>query len=322
MNEEFVRFWPQTASSYAANVDWLVFAFTVMMMFFVVPVFVLLTLFAFRYRKGTKVLRDHRPRGSMKVELTWIAIPFVGAMVIYLVSARLYYEVRTPPPDAMEIQVVAKQWMWKFQHPDGQREINTLHVPVGRPVKLNMISQDVIHSLYFPDLRVKQDVLPGRYTQLWFEANKTGRFDAYCAEYCGTDHSHMLANLIIQPAQEYEAWLEQAGSSGSLAEQGEALFRQFGCSGCHGEASVAHAPNLAGLYGRRVALRNGQSIIADDGYIRDSILLPNKQVVAGFEPIMPSFDNVLDEEAVLRLTAYIKSLGRAGEGGQDEPEQP
>lgn len=322
MNETFVRFWPQTASDYAGNVDWLVFAFTGMMMFFVVPVFVLLLLFSFRYRKGTQVPRDHRPRGSMKVEMTWIALPFVGAMVIYLVSAKLYYDVRTPPPDAMEIQVVGKQWMWKFQHPGGQREINTLHVPVGQPIKLNMISQDVIHSLYFPALRVKQDLLPGRYTQLWFKATKTGRFQAYCAEYCGTDHSRMLADLVILPAQEYAAWLEQAGTSESLADQGGALFRQFGCSGCHGAANVAHAPNLAGLYGRRVALQNGESVLADDGYIRDSILLPNKHVVAGFEPIMPSFDNVLDEEAVLRLTAYVKSLGHAGEGGQHDADQP
>lgn len=322
MNETFIRFWPETASRYASNVDWLVFAFTGMMMFFVVPVFVLLVLFAFRYRQGTKVPRDHRPRGSMKVEMTWIALPFVGAMAIYLVSARLYYEVRTPPPDAMEIQVVGKQWMWKFQHPSGQREINTLHVPVDQPIKLNMISQDVIHSLYFPALRVKQDLLPGRYTQLWFKATKTGRYQAYCAEYCGTDHSRMLADLVILPAQEYAAWLEQAGTSESLADQGGALFRQFGCSGCHGEANVAHAPNLNGLYGRRVALENGDSVLADDGYIRDSILLPNKHIVAGFEPIMPSFDNVLDEEAVLRLTAYIKSLGHIGEGGEDGSDPP
>ena len=166
MNDDFLRLWPQTASDHAGSIDWLIWSFTGMMTIFVVPVFVLTILFAIRYRKGTKVRRDHRPRGSMKVEMTWIVLPFIGSMIIYLVSAKLYYEVRTPPVDAMEIQVVAKQWMWKFQHPGGQREINTLHVPVGRPVRLNMISQDVIHSLYFPALRIKQDLLPGRYTQL------------------------------------------------------------------------------------------------------------------------------------------------------------
>ncbi len=316
---EFVRLWPQTASEHAHSIDALVWSFTGMMTIFVVPVFVLTILFAIRYRKGTRVPRDHRPRGSMKVEMTWIVLPFIGSMIIYLVSAKLYYEVRTPPADAMEIQVVAKQWMWKFQHPGGQREINTLHVPVGRPVRLNMISQDAIHSLYFPALRVKQDLLPGRYTQLWFNATEAGRYEAFCAEYCGTDHSKMLATLIVQPPQEYERWLSQAGASESLAEQGAVLFRQFGCSGCHGPASVAKAPNLQGLYGRRVALDDGSSVLADQAYIRDSILLPHKHIVAGYEPIMPSFANVIDEEGVLRLTAYIQSLGQVGEGGQGEP---
>ncbi|TYP66038.1 cytochrome c oxidase subunit II [Stutzerimonas stutzeri] len=326
MNDDFLRLWPQTASEHANSIDWLIWSFTGMMTIFVVPVFVLTILFAIRYRKGTKVRRDHRPRGSMKVEMTWIVLPFIGSMIIYLVSAKLYYEVRTPPVDAMEIQVVAKQWMWKFQHPGGQREINTLHVPVGRPVRLNMISQDVIHSLYFPALRIKQDLLPGRYTELWFNATEAGRYEVFCAEYCGTDHSKMLATLIVQPPQEYARWLSQAGASESLAEQGEVLFRQFGCSGCHGPAAVAKAPKLDGLYGRRVALENGSSVVADQAYIRDSILLPHKQIVAGYESIMPSFANVIDEEGVLRLTAYIQSLGKVGhapgtidERGQGEP---
>ncbi len=319
MGEAILRIWPQAASAYAKDLDWLIFGFTGMMMIFVLPVFVLLVVFSFRYRMGIKVPRDHRPRGSRNVELTWIALPFIGAMIVYVASAKLYYYVRTPPADALEIQVVAKQWMWKFQHPGGQREINTLHVPAGRPVRLNMISQDVIHSLYFPALRIKQDLLPGRYTDLWFEADQTGTFDAYCAEYCGTDHSRMLARLIIQPADEYQQWLQQAGDSHSLASEGELLFRQFGCSGCHGPANVAHAPPLTGLYGRRVQLADGTEVLADQAYIRDSILLPQKQIVAGFEPIMPSFANVLDEEAVLRLVAYIRSLD---EGDMVQPLEP
>ncbi|WP_120995032.1 cytochrome c oxidase subunit II [Stutzerimonas urumqiensis] len=324
MDDEFLRLWPQAASDHAHAIDWLIWSFTGMMAIFVVPVFVLTILFAIRYRKGTRVSRDHRPRGSMKVEMTWIVLPFIGSMIIYLVSARLYYEVKTPPADAMVIQVVAKQWMWKFQHPGGQREINTLHVPVGRPVRLNMISQDVIHSLYFPALRIKQDLLPGRYTALWFSATETGRYEAFCAEYCGTDHSKMLATLIVQSPQEYQRWLSQSGASESLAEQGEVLFRQFGCSGCHGPAAVAKAPTLEGLYGRRVALHDGTSVIADQAYIRDSILLPHKQLVAGYEPIMPSFSNVIDEEGVLRLTAYIQSLGEGeqGEPHADSPRNP
>lgn len=322
MDELFMRLWPVAASQYAGEVDRLVFSFTGMMMFFILPVFILAALFTFRYRRGSRVSRDHRPRGNRWLEMTWILLPFIGSMAIYLSAAKLYYQARTPPDDALEIQVVAKQWMWKFQHPGGQREIDTLHVPAGRPVKLNMISEDVIHSLFFPALRVKQDVLPGRYTQLWFNADKTGRFEGYCAEYCGTDHSHMLATLVIQPPEDYARWLEQAGTSDSLAEQGAALFRQYGCSGCHDRASQIHAPPLEGLYGRRVALADGGSVEADDGYLRDSILLPQKQVVAGFEPIMPSFANLLDEDQVLRLVAYLKSLGAQKEEDQNAPAGP
>ncbi|WP_058545215.1 MULTISPECIES: cytochrome c oxidase subunit II [Pseudomonas] len=319
MNENtFIKFWPEQASHYAGQVDWLVATFTGMMLLFVLPVFVCLLVFSFRYRQGTKVPRDHRSIGNHKIEITWIALPFLGAMVLFVLSSRLYYVSRTPPADAMEIHVVAKQWMWKFQHPGGQREINALHVPVGRPVKLNLISQDAIHSLYFPVMRNKQDALPGTYTHMWFEANKPGTFEGKCAEYCGTDHSTMRVKLVVLKPEEYERWLEESGTSKSLARQGEGLFRQFGCSGCHvdrPDGALVHAPPLSGLYGRAVALADGGKVIADSGYIRDSILLPQKQITAGYEPIMPTFSNVLDEEAVLRLVAYIKSLATPQQNG-------
>ncbi|MFK4134749.1 cytochrome c oxidase subunit II [Pseudomonas luteola] len=319
MNEStFMHFWPDQASSYAGQVDWLVITFTGMMILFVLPVFICLVVFSFRYRRGSQVPRDHRPAGNHKIEITWIALPFIGAMILFVLSSRLYYVSRTPPLDAMEIHVVAKQWMWKFQHPGGQREINTLHVPMDRAVKLNLISQDVIHSLYFPVMRNKQDALPGTYTHMWFKASKTGIFDGKCAEYCGTDHSAMRVKLVVLRPQEYERWLRQSDTSESLAEQGEGLFRQFGCSGCHAEGSMVRAPRLEGLYGRNVALADGSQVVADDGYIRDSILLPQKQITAGYEPIMPTFANVLDEEAVIRLTAYIKSLGVTQRKGDTE----
>ncbi|TRX73750.1 cytochrome c oxidase subunit II [Pseudomonas mangiferae] len=304
----FVRLWPEQASHYAAQVDWLVIGFTGMMAMFVVPVFVFMWVFIFRYRRGHAAERDHRPSGSLKVELTWMVLPFIGALVLFVYSARLFFEARVPPADALEIQVTAKQWMWKFQHTGGQREINTLHVPAERPVKLTMISEDVIHSLFFPSLRVKQDVLPGRYTEMWFQAERPGTYDVYCAEYCGTDHAAMTARLEVLSPSDYQRWLEGADEGRSLAAQGEALFRQFGCSGCHGAASVTRAPPLEGLYGRSVALADGSRVVADDAYLRDSILLPQKQVVAGYAPVMPTYANVMDEEAVARLVAYLRSL--------------
>jgi len=320
MNEStFIKFWPEQASQYAGQVDWLVVTFTGMMLLFVLPVFICLLVFSFRYRVGSKVPRDHRSIGNHKIEMTWIVLPFLGAMILFVLSSRLYYISRTPPADAMEIHVVAKQWMWKFQHPGGQREINTLHIPQGRPVKLSMISQDAIHSLYFPVMRNKQDVLPGTYTYMWFEANRPGSFEGKCAEYCGTDHSTMRVRLIILKPQEYEQWLQESDTSQSLARQGDDLFRQFGCSGCHAagpDASLVRAPPLEGLYGRNVALADGSHAIADSAYIRDSILLPQKQITAGYEPIMPTFSNVLDEESVIRLVAYIKSLATTQPNGE------
>jgi cytochrome c oxidase subunit 2 len=313
MNEDsFVHLWPKAASAYASQVDWLVITFTGVMVLFVLPVFFFLVYFGFRYRKGSRAPRDHSPQGNWKVESIWIVLPFIGAMVLFILSSRLFYEARTPPADALEIQVTGKQWMWKFQHPGGQREINALHVPAERPIKLTMISEDVIHSLYFPALRLKQDVLPGRYTQMWFQADETGSYPAYCAEFCGTDHAAMLARLEVLHRQEYERWLQQADTSQSLAQQGAGLFRQFGCSGCHSTGAAIRAPRLEGLYGRSVALADGSRAVADEGYIRDSILLPSKQVVAGYQPFMPTYANVLDEDAVLLLTAYIKSLGVEG----------
>jgi len=309
INDTFMRLWPEQASQYAGQVDELVIAFTAMMVFFVLPVFVALWVFIYRYRRGRPANRDHRPESDLRIELTWIILPFIGAMAIFGYSAYLFFQARTPPDDALEIQVTARQWMWKFQHQDGQREINALHVPARRPVKLTMISEDVIHSLFFPSLRIKQDVLPGRYSMLWFEAAHSGTYEAYCAQFCGTDHAAMLARLVVLDPADYQDWLQNSGSHDDLAAQGKALFRQYGCTGCHeSQAAAGRAPPLENLFGRQVALADGSHVLADDGYLRDSILLPQKQVVAGFAPIMPTYSNLLDEEAVQRLVVYIRSL--------------
>jgi cytochrome c oxidase subunit 2 len=309
INDAFIRLWPEQASSYAVQVDWLVIAFTAMMAFFVLPVFVALWLFIFRYRRGQAADRDHRPESDLRVELTWIVLPFMAALTIFGYSALLFFQARTPPADALEIQVTARQWMWKFQHDGGQREINTLHVPSGRPIKLTMISGDVIHSLFFPALRIKQDVLPGRYTMLWFQTLHSGTYQAYCSQFCGTDHAAMLAKLVVMTPADYQDWLQGSGSAEDLAAQGRVLFRQFGCSGCHADqADAGLAPPLEGLFGRQVTLADGSHVLADESYLRDSILLPQKQIVAGYKPIMPTYSNLLDEEAVQRLVAYIRSL--------------
>jgi cytochrome c oxidase subunit 2 len=201
--------------------------------------------------------------------------------------------------------------MWKFQHQGGQREINTLHVPARRPVKLTMISEDVIHSLFFPSLRIKQDVLPGRYSMLWFQAEHSGTYQVYCAEYCGTDHAAMLARLVVLDPGDYERWLQDNGSAADLISQGQDLYRQYGCGSCHDSGS---APSLAGVFNRPVRLTDGSQVVADDAYLRDSILLPQKQVVAGYLPIMPTYSNLLDEEAVQRLVAYLRSLPATASG--------
>lgn len=305
MTERFTPLWPQQASAYAAQVDGLVIGFTAMMALFVVPVFVALWVFIWRYRRGRKADRDHRVHSNLVIEVAWIVLPFIGSLVVFWFSARLFMDARTAPDDALHIQVTARQWMWKFQHPGGQREINTLHVPARRAVKLTLISEDAIHSLFLPSLRIKQDVLPGRYTMLWFKALRSGEHTAYCAEYCGTNHAAMLARLVVLEPAQYQQWLAQNGAQADLVEQGQALYRQHGCGQCHDQGL---APSLAGIAQRQVLLVDGSQVIADASYLRESILLPNKRQVAGYPASMPSYRNLLDEAALQRLLAYLQAL--------------
>ncbi|MBE7185719.1 MAG: cytochrome c oxidase subunit II [Methylobacterium mesophilicum] len=308
---EFIQLWPGQASAYAGSVDRLILAFSVLIVALSAPVIVLIVVFAVKYRRGRAADRAHPMNRNVWLETSWALIPFFLILGFYVWSTRLYFDLRQPPIDALEIDVVAKQWMWKFQHPGGQSEIDELHVPLGEPVRLNMISQDAIHSLFIPALRIKQDVLPGRYTSLWFTADKPGTYRVACAEFCGADHSLMGAKLVVQSPSEHAAWLEQFATDKTLAARGAALFRSLGCSGCHGPASNLRAPSLDGVFGHNVALADGTAVPADAQYVRDSILLPQAQVVAGYAPIMPTFKGVVDEGQLQQLVAYVKSLGTA-----------
>lgn len=305
---QFIALWPGQASAYGAEVDTLIAGFTVLIVLLSAPVFVLIVVFAFKYRRGEPADRSHPVNRNVWLETSWAVVPFLLTLVFYVWAARLFFDIHHPPDGALEIAVVAKQWMWKFQHPGGQREIDELHLPAGEPVRLRMASQDVIHSLFVPALRLKQDVVPGRYTTMWFRADRPGTYRIACAEFCGTDHSTMGGRLVVLTPSDYARWLERSDVDPTPVAAGRALFRSRGCSGCHGPAATVHAPSLAGLYGRPVPLQDGSVVTADAQYIRDSILLPQSQIAAGYPPIMPTFRNLLDEEEVLALVAYIQSL--------------
>lgn len=296
------------ASTRAGEVDLLFTVFTALVVFFTVLVSVVLVYFAVKYTRGSKADRSNPLDGSLKLEITWTVIPLFLAIGAFAWAAYVYFQIAHPPTDAMDVTVVGRQWMWKIQHPTGQREINELHVPVGRPVRLTMTSQDVIHSFFIPAFRVKQDVVPGTYSQLWFEAAKPGTYHLFCAEYCGTEHSRMIGSIIVMEPQDYETWLQAGNTGESMVASGERLFRDKGCSGCHAGNSSVRAPLLNGVYGGPVPLDDGTVVSADDMYIRDSILLPKKQVAAGFKPIMPTYQGQLSEEELFQLITYIKSL--------------
>ena len=305
---DFIALWPGAASAYSREVDLLIGAFTVLIVALSAPVFILIVVFATKYRRGKPANRRHALDRNVWMEVSWTLAPFLLLIGFYVWSTHLFAGLYHPPAEALEIDVVAKQWMWKFRHPEGQGEINELHVPAGEPVRLVMASQDVVHSLFVPALRLKQDVVPGRYTSMWFTADTPGTYRLACAEFCGADHSVMGGSVVVMEPADYARWLEETGTDRTLAAEGAVLFRQRGCSGCHDPASTVHAPDLAGLYMRPVPLETGTTVIADAQYLRDSILLPQAQIAAGYPPIMPTFANVLDEEEVLKLVAYIQSL--------------
>jgi cytochrome c oxidase subunit 2 len=305
---------PDQASTTASRVDMVFFYALALIVFFTVMLCILILTLAVRYRAGSKIVRKPPITHNFLLESIWIIVPLIMLMILFGISTNVYYELYTPPANASKIDVVAKQWMWYLQHPEGRREINELHVPIGRPVKLSMTSQDVIHSFFVPNFRIKQDVLPGRQTELWFEPTKLGRHHLFCAEYCGTKHSGMIGWVVVMEPAEYEAWLRAGPSQQSLEKIGEVLFEKYSCSGCHGANSQFRAPKLEGVYGNPVPIMNEDNkgthfVTADDRYVRDSILLPKSEIVAGYEPIMPSFKDVIPEEDMVPIMAYIKSLG-------------
>jgi cytochrome c oxidase subunit 2 len=271
---------------------------------------------SWRYRRRSDTELPPQIQGGLKAELTWTIIPLFLFMGMFGWGARLYFELESPPANAMEIYVVAKQWMWKLQHLDGSREINELHIPVGKPIKLVMTSQDVIHSFFIPDFRVKQDVLPGRYTTLWFQANRAGRFHLFCAEYCGTKHSGMIGWIDAMEPSDYAQWVEQGAAEGSMASLGEKMFHQFACANCHHFQGPGTCPNLRGLFGRPVQLKDGSVVTADETYIRESILDPAAKIVAGYDNIMPNFTGQISEEQLTQLIAFIKSISPPPGGEQ------
>src|SRR5207248_4019295 len=293
------------ASTIAARVDALYFFLLAVAIFFGLLIAGLIVYYAVKFHRRSPSAVGARIHGGMVLEVTWTVVPLLITMVIFVWGASVYFAMAHPPDETLNIYVVGKQWMWKFQHLDGQREINELHVPVGRDIKLTMVSQDVIHSFFVPAFRVKADVLPARYTNLWFHATKSGEYHLFCAEYCGTMHSGMIGRIVVMEPAQYQAWLSGGGAFGSLAQNGQKLFQDLGCITCHRGDAQARAPNLAGAYGRPVHLNDGRTVVMDESYIRESILNPQAKIVAGFEPIMPSFQGQVDEEGVLALIAYI-----------------
>ncbi len=310
-----IEFFPQVASTIAPSVDKLFFFLVALTIFFTVVLYGLIIYFSvkFRRKEENEIGRDFQ---SLALEISWTVAPIFLVLFIFYWGVKVYFMQVVPPEDSIEYQVVGKQWMWYFQHPNGKREINELHVPKGQNIVLKMISQDVIHSFFVPAFRIKRDVLPGRYTVAWFNATKKGKFHLFCAEYCGLDHSRMIGRIIVMEPEEYELWLEE-GSVVSQKEdkpippeeKGKILFGKLGCGSCHRAEDSPLAPSLVGKYGTEVELSDGSTVKVDDDYLRESILDSQAKIVKGYNPIMPVYAGQLSEEDVMNLVAYIKSLG-------------
>jgi cytochrome c oxidase subunit II len=312
-------FFPQQASEQAASVDALYFFLLAVTGFFGLLVAVLVVVFAIKFRRRHDDEVGAVIHGSLALELLWTFIPLGITMVMFAWGAQVFFHMSRAPKNAMDIYVVGKQWMWKVQHMDGAREINELHVPIGRPVRLIMGSEDVIHSFFIPDFRVKADVVPGRYNHLWFTATKPGKYHLFCTQYCGTKHSGMIGWVTAMAPADYQAWLSGGSTGGSMAEAGAKLFTDLACVTCHLDTPQGRGPVLKGLVGKQVLLQNLQTTTFDDAYIRESILNPQAKVVSGFQPIMPTFQGLVTEEQLLQLIAYVKSLSETPASGATTP---
>jgi cytochrome c oxidase subunit 2 len=300
---------PVQASTLAGEVDALYLFLVALTVFFGALISALLIYFAIRYRHNARVNRSRPVHHSLPLELTWSIIPLGIVMGIFVWSAVIYFHIYRAPDDAIPVNVVGKQWMWKLQHLNGRREINELHVPVGLPVKITMTSEDVIHSFYIPAFRVKADAVPGRYSSIWFKATRPGRYHLFCAEYCGTKHSGMIGSVIVMEPDDFQAWMGGPTAGMSAVAAGETLFRNLGCVTCHTGTDSGRGPSVDGLYGSSVQLEDGSAVLADDNYLRESIVEPMKKTVKGYKQIMPTFQGLVTEEGLMQIIEYIKSVG-------------
>jgi cytochrome c oxidase subunit 2 len=317
MEETYQLFhiFPDAASSIANQVDGLYAYLVLVSAFFSLLIAFLVVFFAVKYRKRSEAIptpMDEHSIGGMVLEIVWSVIPLGLSMIMFAWGASIFFTESRPPADSMEIYVTGKQWMWKVQHLEGAREINELHVPVDRDIRLTLTSEDVIHDFYVPAFRTKTDVLPGKYTTEWFRPTKVGAYHIFCAEYCGTKHSGMIGTVYVMNEADYNNWLGAGSGEGSMAEQGESLFNQLGCGTCHPSAmnkQNGRCPNLAGLFGTTVDLKDGSRVKADESYIRESVLFPQAKIVAGYDDIMPTFKGLVTEDGLLKLVEYVKSIG-------------
>ena len=301
-----IPIFPEQASSFAADVDALYFFVVAVSAFFSLVVAVLVIVFAIKFHRKRVGDVGARIEGNLAMELLWSVIPTIIMMVMFGWGASVFYHLRRMPDEAMHIYAVGKQWMWKFQHLEGQREINELHIPAGRRIKITVTSEDVVHSLYFPAFRTKIDAIPGRYMELWFEATTPGTYHIFCAEYCGTNHSGMIGSVTVLAPTAYQSWLA-GGSEGSLADRGAALFQQLACNSCHLDSGQGRGPSLQGIWGKPVELADGSTVMVDEVYVRESILNSQAKVVKGFQPLMPTFQGLISEEGLVALIEHVRS---------------
>lgn len=303
-----IPIFPDQASTFAKDVDALYFFLLAVSGFFALAVAASVIYFGIRYHKTHDGEIGARIEGNLSLELLWSVIPTMIAMVMFAWGATVFYHLRRPPEEAMQIYAVGKQWMWKFQHLEGQREINELHIPAGRPIRVTISSEDVLHSLYFPAFRTKMDAIPGRYTELWFEAQTPGTYHIFCAEYCGTNHSGMIGSVTVLEPSQYQAWLQGGGLEGTLAQRGSKLFNDLACVTCHLDTGQGRGPSLKDIVGTTVELRSGSSATIDEAYLRESILNSQAKVVKDFQPLMPTFQGLISEENLVALIEHVKSM--------------
>src|ERR1700724_2896919 len=298
---------PPEASAISPYMDAFYFFLIAISAVGMIAVIILVFGFSIMYRKEKSPVAT-QIEGSTLLEAPWTIIPLALFMICFVWGALLYFRIYNPPTNAMNIYIVGKQWMWKAEHPGGQHEINALHIPVDRDVQLTMISQDVFHSFSIPDFRVKREVIPGRYSTVWFQATEAGTYHLFCTQYCGTNHSAMIGEIVAMSPEDYQRWTQQSTSGMSLAQNGERLFASMGCNACHSGSAVARGPNLAGVYGSKLQLTNGSQVLVNDAYLRDSILNPSQHITAGYAPIMPTYQGQISEDGLTDLVEYIKGL--------------